>query len=453
MTVGPGLRGEAVGWLERILQERLCGDLRLERSGSEVLLRLHGADGSIRFERVGEGFLDPAPDVPCGLWSPEDEGWRAPLGRSLPAPGRAVMPAPLVSRRGLDRLVGYDILGLCHWMLARVEETERGQRDEHDRFMATSSHACRHDYLDRPIVDEWLGVLGQIVQSVWPRAALRHHAFTMRVSHDVDKMSSYAFRPWSAVLWDMGVDAVRRGEWGSAAMGPWVRIASRRALHPRDPLNTFEWIMDTSERNGLVSAFYFISGRTDRSRDAEYDLGHPAVRDLMARIHRRGHEIGLHPSYATYRRPDEIAREARTLRRIAGECGVHQAELGGRMHFLRWEQPTTLLGLSDAGLAYDASLGYADQPGFRCGTCFEYPGFDPISGKMVPIRLRPLVAMEQTVMAERYLGLGTGDEALGRFARLKDACRRVGGCFTLLWHNHQMRDARRRELYERVLDA
>lgn len=102
---------------------------------------------------------------------------------------------------------------------------------------------------------------------------------------------------------------------------------------------------------------------------------------------------------------------------------------------------------------YDSTLGYADHPGFRCGTCFEYPAFDPVSGMILKLRLRPLIAMECTVMATRYMGLGTGDAAFRKFKQLKDACNAVGGCFTLLWHNTELEMLPERRLYQAVISC
>lgn len=133
------------------------------------------------------------------------------------------------------------------------------------------------------------------------------------------------------------------------------------------------------------------------------------------------------------------------------EENITQEELGGRMHFLRWENPTTLQAWSDANMVYDTTLGYADRPGFRCGTCFEYPVYNPVAQQMLRIRIRPLIVMECTVIAKRYLGLGYSPEAENKFLSLKDVCRQVGGCFTLLWHNSQFCNQADYEIYGKVV--
>jgi hypothetical protein len=105
------------------------------------------------------------------------------------------------------------------------------------------------------------------------------------------------------------------------------------------------------------------------------------------------------------------------------------------MHYLRWSQSEILAIFNDVGLNYDSTLGYADVPGFRCGTCFEYPAFDPCALSILKLRIRPLIVMECSAISDKYMGLGTGDSVLNQFIKLKDRCKKVNGCFALLWHN------------------
>lgn len=442
----------ALAWLQTLLQERFGHALTLQVQGdSGLLLRLARDDEHIELPTVGGTFTRADSDLPCTQWDAAAEGWHVALPGALPAPGAAHLPSPLIEATPQGHRIHYDILGLAYWMLTRQEEVGRTDLDEHQRFPATSSHAFKHGYLERPIVDEWLHVLGQVIARTWPGLALKPHSFSMKVSHDVDAPSRYGFRSARGLVRAMGGDVLKRRDFGSAALAPWVRLRTRERLHPADGYNRFDWIMDQSERHGLRSAFYFICGRTDAEHDADYEPEHPAIRHLMRRIHERGHEIGLHPSYGTYQKPQLIRQEAGRLRKVMAEEGIRQAAIGGRMHYLRWEQPTTLQAWSDAVLTYDSTLSYADRPGFRCGTCFEYPAFNPVTQQALPLRVRPLVAMECTVMAPRYMGLGTGEAALAKFDQLKSACHAVGGNFTLLWHNSQFETAAERGLYVALL--
>lgn len=438
-------------WLALILEERFGHTFTLLQQPDNTLqVTLGAATPCITLQLDGVTFSRADSNLPCTPWNAAAEGWHTALHPVLPAPGASTLPSPLIEPTAQGWRIHYDILGLTYWMLSRQEEVGRTDLDAHGRFPATSCHGFKHGYLERPIVDEWLHILGQVITRTWPGLQFKQHSFSMKVSHDVDAPSRYGFASAKGLLRSMAGDVLKRGDIQSALRAPWIRLNTRDALHPSDSFNTFEWIMDMSDRHGLTSAFYFICGRTS-NMDAAYEPEHPAIRALMRRIHQRGHEVGLHPSYGSYQKPEIIAAEAQRLRRVAAEDGITQPEWGGRMHYLRWEQPTTLRAWADAGMDYDSTLSYADLPGFRCGTCFEYPAFDPVQGEILNVRVRPLIAMECTVMAPRYMGLGTGDAAHAKFSQLKDACCAVDGCFTLLWHNSQFETTAERDLYEAVL--
>lgn len=443
----------ALAWLQTLLQERFghLFELQVQPDGSCITMQLSGDTRCVTLALDGATFTRADSDLPCATWPASAEGWVTALPGNLPAPGAVHLSLPLIEATDNGGWhIGYDILGFAYWMLTRQEEVGRTDLDNHGRFPAIASHAFKHDYLECPIVDEWLHVLGQVITQTWPDIPLKQHQFSMKVSHDVDAPSRYGFASAKGMLRAIAGDVIKRGDIKNALRAPWIGLNTRDALHPSDPFNTFEWIMDLSDRHGLTSAFYFICGRSS-NMDADYEPEHPAIRHLMRRIHERGHEIGLHPSYGTYQKPELIAQEAHRLRTILTEENIQQNEIGGRMHLLRWEQPTTLRAWADASMDYDSTLSYADRPGFRCGTCFEYPAFDPVVGQALKLRVRPLVVMECSVMAPRYLGLGFGDKAKEKINSLKNSCMHVGGCFTLLWHNSELKTKEEQEFYMRIL--
>lgn len=443
-----------VRWLEALLKLRFHPAIKLrERQSGQLQLALNGHPTPIKLPALKNAFFHANKDLPCARWDGKAEDWLTVSDTPLPAPGVSELPQPLITKVDSTYTIGYDILGLTYWMLSRQEEAGRTDLDEHGRFPATASHAYKHGYLERPIVDEWLQVLKQIIQRTWPQLKLKQHDFNIKVSHDVDTPSYYAFRPWSDIPRICAGHVLKRLNPKQAIQAPIIKLNSKKRLHVTDPANTFDWIMDTSEQYGLTSAFYFICGRTDASKDADYDIAHPAILHLMRRIHERGHEIGLHPSYNTYQNPHIIVNEAKRLKQACAQEGIQQAQWGGRMHYLRWEQPTTLQGWEQAGMSYDSSLGYADHAGFRCGTCFEYPAFDPQTQQMLNLNIRPLIAMECSIMDAAYMNLGHGEAALDKLTELRNKCKAVNGSFTLLWHNNRLINKEERKLYQTVVSA
>ncbi|WP_350613057.1 polysaccharide deacetylase family protein [Pseudomonas sp. HY7a-MNA-CIBAN-0227] len=440
-----------LAWLQQVLSERFGHVFLLDLCADSIRLGLTGDSSYIHIALDGATFARADSDIDCAMWDAFAEGWCSSLEKPIPAPGASRLPHPLIERIGTGHRVNYDILGLCYWMLSRREEVGRTDLDGHGRFPSTSSHGFQHGYLDRPIVDEWLKVLGMVVQRQWPYLELKQNFFSMKVSHDVDVPSNYGFLGVKGFIRSIGRDLLKNHDYKSVFLAPLIRLDTKHRLSRYDVFNTFEWIMDQSDNHGLISAFYFICGRTDKVRDADYEVEHPAIRELIRRIRTRGHEIGLHPSYKSYQRPSAILAEAQRLRRVCNEEGVHQEQWGGRMHYLRWDPEITLQAWEDAGMSYDSTLGYADRAGFRCGTCFEYPAFNSVTAQALQLRIRPLIAMECTVIDACYMGLGKGEDAFAKFIELKNSCKAVGGCFTLLWHNSQFVEQADRVLFQSLL--
>lgn len=443
-----------VDWLQTLLRERFHDALRLRLGpGRSWVLFLDQDDRDIYIRCDFERFLGDPKTLACGHWLPRDEVSLLPAGCvGLPTPGLAQAPQDMVIEGEHGGTVNYDLLSLTYWMLSRHEEIARTDLDPHGRFPAEASHAFRHGYLERPIVDEWMFVLRRVIQAVWPNLPLREQRYTLVLSHDVDTPARYGLVGGGRLLRNILVDLLREPQRDRRALlsAPAIWRGSAQRIDKRDPFNTFDWIMDRSEEVGLRNAFYFLCGRTDRRRDGHYEPDHPAIIDLMKRINARGHEIGLHPSFNTYMDAQRLKTEAGRLRDICAAAGIRQEQYGVRMHYLRWSTPDTMRGLDAAGLSYDTTLGYAKHPGFRCGTCHEYQAFDPVLGQPLAIRLRPLIVMESTVIG----GMRPKDTgaAEARLVRLMEACHRVDGSFTLLWHNTMLEHPYQRRVYERVLD-
>ena len=169
---------------------------------------------------------------------------------------------------------------------------------------------------------------------------------------------------------------------------------------------------------------------------------------LLRSLHERGHEIGLHPSYRTFRDGEQTLREFQALRRACEEEDIDQPAFGGRQHYLRWENPITWQNWEDAGLAYDSTLSFADRAGFRCGVCFEYPVFNLRTRRSLKLRESPLIAMDASLLEYHRLSL---EQATAQLLELKRRCRLFEGEFTLLWHNDRLLSRRARKAYELTL--
>jgi hypothetical protein len=342
-----------------------------------------------------------------------------------------------------------DVFGSVFFLVTRYEEYVLGGRDEHERFPAADLLASREGFLHRPLVNEYAELLRSAIGVLWPRLRTRRRTFREHLSHDVD-WPGHPSLTLAQASRRAAADVVRRRDpaLGLTAFGAW---RARRAGQPaQDPYDTFDFIMERSEAAGLRSAFYFMPGCTDPRYDSPYTLAEPWIGRLIRRIADRGHELGLHPSYGTFRRPELIAAEFEELRSTCARLGIEQETWGGRQHFLRWENPTTWRAWASAGLAYDGSLGFSSVAGFRSGICCEHPVYDLEQRCALTLRERPLVVMEMAVMR---FDRRDGGDGVATIERLRQTCRRYEGDFSLLWHNSQLASPRQRRLYVRALAA
>jgi len=445
---------------ETLLSDFLGLSFTEERhGGAETIITCPGSPGRLHLPDIllrASDWLEPTslPNTPLDRWQHVPRHVRLTPGYDdLPILyGRRHASGDYLWRDGEALHLGVDVFGSCLFMLGRYEELVRSERDVHGRFAYHASLAAQENIVLRPLVNEYVELLWTSLQQLWPHLRRRSRQARLFLSHDVD-----------IHLWNNDHDPRRLLKALKADLGGW-RDASRgrfslsrsvvdawRGRYDHDPFNTYAWLMDRSERLNVHAAFNFIAAPRHAENGGSYELTDPWVRHLMRHIHTRGHEIGLHPSYGTYRDPERIKHEWTVLRETTNALGIDQPAWGGRQHYLRWEAPTTWQSWADAGLTYDSSVGFADHVGFRAGTCYEYRTFNLLTGQPLPLFERPLVVMDASLLQRNYMNLQP-QEALKVVRALIRACARFQGDFALLWHNSQFVRASDVWLFDQILD-
>jgi hypothetical protein len=347
-----------------------------------------------------------------------------------------------------DPVCGIDVFGSIFLLLTRYEEIARPVRDDHDRYPGYASLAAVEGFHRRPLADDYADVLWRAIRGLWPGLERRRFAFDLQLTHDVDQPWAALGLPLRGVWRSLLGDLFRRHDPILAALRTRALVAARGGRVRHDPFDTFDLLMEVSESRGLRSTFYFQAAGRDRSFAPTYDVADPSIRRLMQRIRARGHEVGLHGSYGSYRSTDLLGRELAALKDACRAAGIEQDTWGIRQHYLRFENPWTWRAQEAAGLAYDSTLGYADTIGFRPGTCREFPVFDLLARRALNLRERPLMIMDVTMFG--YLGLGRA-EAIEQATALVRACRDRGGKGVVCYHNSSLARRRDRVTYRELI--
>jgi hypothetical protein len=463
IRIPQGHKAERVYILTILIKDFLGFDIRIKTGqGSKTTISLMNGkeihlDDSF-FSKPESDWLKTSslPEEPCKVWDTRGSC----LDVTLLVSGIPIIYGKQLSNGSYFSLkenmieLGLDIFGSSFFMLSRYEEAiYEGPTDKHNRFPYHQSLAYKDNFLNRPIINEYLEILWACIKRLCPELKRRKRLFRFLPTHDVDIPTDPSTRNlFFATKHILFGDILKRQDFkrAKARARNWIGV-QKNGLSV-DHYNNFDLQMSLSEKNNLRSTFNFISDHTAGGADGFYSIDEPFIRNLLTQINERGHEIGIHPSYNSYGSSSTISKELKILQKVCLEEKIFQEKWGGRQHFLRFKIPETFINLDKAGLEYDNTMTYAGHAGFRCGICYEYPAYDLKTRRCLKLRIRPLIAMDCSVVDEKYMGLGTGTEAYKYLNGLKIACKQFHGDFSFLWHNNWLVQPEEKDLYESLIN-
>lgn len=317
---------------------------------------------------------------------------------------------------------GGDIIASTFFMLTRWEEMLKTKRDKHNRFPASESYAHKNNLLLRPIVNEYVEFFWKILRHLGLRETRLKKNFTIIPTHDVDlpKMWWNVKDFYTSLL---GALVKRRS---IEEFKHLINLYSQKKIKKKDPFDTFDQLMDLSEKNGLTSHFFFMSGGTS-NKDNFYKISHPFVKSLIRKIRKRGHKIGFHPSYNSYNNLELFKKEKNLLEEVA------EQEINfGRQHFLRFDVTKTWSIWNDANMKWDSTISFADHVGFRSGVCYPFSTYDLLNRKKLDLIERPLIVMDGSLVTYQKSNL---KKSIQLVQVLKSRVKNYNGEFVFLWHN------------------
>ena len=377
---------------------------------------------------LADADLVYAPSAPAsGLWIPAQpeaqeffEGQEAFPGVAVHRAAGLTLLFPPVAEGGV---VPGDIVASAFYLLARWDEYRVAERDRFGRLPFDSSAFARIAGLDieDPAVEGYLAALREALGMPAP------DSWSVFLTHDIDRIR-------------------RRTPRGIARSVKRRRHRALRDLTGHDPWDNVPDLLETTWRRGLRSTVFLIGRNQHRLDGTPRRTYERERRNLAAAVHAAGSEVALHGAFASSESLEALEDELAVLRAEAGPVR------GVRFHYLRFRYHDTPLRVEAAGLAYDASLGFSERPGFAAGYARPFRPWIVGEEREARITLVPLAVMDTTLHS--HLGLAP-DEARDRALRVLDAVRRAGGAAALLWHNTYLADERAPgydRLWEDLLD-
>ena len=318
-----------------------------------------------------------------------------------------------------------DLFAGAFFMLTRWEEALEVKKDLHNRFPASAAAIVKEGFVLRPVVDEYTFLLRNWLLAIGYLIPDNTSTYKVIPTCDVDIPFYWRSKPvWKAL--------------GGRLLKHWNLIESAKDLSAykavqsgkeKDPYDTFDYLMTLAEKNGNRFQFNFIGGGKTKF-EGYYKIDDPQIKTLIAEMKSRGHGIGLHPSYDACNDASLIIEQKQAVEINAG-VSINQS----RQHYLRFALPETWRHLAAAGIEEDSTLGYAAEPGFRCGTCKPFPVFDIHQREQLPLIERPLLIMDVSFRMYKNLSI---EESIDLCEKIKAQVRKHNGELVILWHNSNL---------------
>ena len=345
---------------------------------------------------------------------------------------------PITNHQSL--ITNIDIFASSFFMLTRWEEYVKNSRDKHNRFSAKDSLAYEFNFLHRPIVNEYIEYLWNMLIELGIEQKREDREYKLIMTHDVDFPLRYF--SFSKLIDEIKEDLFKykRYKFALNKLKEYILI---KFNFRKDVFNTFDYML-TKEREANINSYYFFMGEgTDFRYDDNYDINSPFIKNLAIKILNYNNTIGIHPSFNTYNNPKQFTKEKQKIEEafdIKIECG--------RQHYLRFEVPTTWQIWEDNNMKWDSTLSYADKEGFRCGVCYEFSVFNFLTRKKLKLKEKPLIVMEGSFF--RYQSNVSMHEVEEEIYKLINIVKKYRGDFVFLWHNSAFTEENK-ILYEKIL--
>lgn len=335
--------------------------------------------------------------------------------------------------------IPFDLFGAAFYLMTRYEEYNNQAWDKHGRFDHQVSIAYKHDFLQRPIIDEWVLKLKVMLTDKYPELQIGTPRYQFVSTIDVD----YPYRYLGKSKWLMLAKMAKRLM--QLDVEAFTRMLKVLFYLEKDPYQQFKYLDELHHELGCkYTMFVHVGPLGKHDRHTIYPLFF--FRYYLRKQH-HSHVIGIHPSYHASFSKDEIKQEKSKLERYL------QSPVGcSRHHYLRIWMPYTYRHLNEIGIKRDFSMGYAGMHGFRAGTCHPHFFYDVERDEETLLMIHPTILMDGTLNFYQKL---SPEQGLTVCKEMVDKCRNVNGQFVLLWHNNSLSDLDEwtgwKSVYEEVL--
>ncbi len=319
-----------------------------------------------------------------------------------------------------------DFFALAFFLTTRYEEYLPFNGDKYGRFSAKKSLAYKNNFLQKPIVSIWAKKIQKMISEHYPNFIFPEKKYSYTPTIDIDNAYAYLGKSFARTLGGFA-RAIAKSDWDDFGKRKNVLLKKEK-----DPYDTYDFQMEIHKKYRLKPVYFLLMGDWD-TNDKNLPHTNQQMQALIKNISQNA-ETGIHPSFASNQYSEKIKIEKERLEIIRNSPITKS-----RQHFLMLRFPQTYQNLVASGITDDYTMGFADEIGFRSGTCTPYKWYDLEKEEETNLTLHPFAVMDGTL--NNYLKLSP-EKAIEKIKLIVAEIKNVNGEFISIWHNETLGDWR-----------
>lgn len=335
--------------------------------------------------------------------------------------------------------IHFDIFSAIFFLITRYEEYYNYTPDKHERYPHTDSLLYKNNWLERPIVDEWIEALRRLLNEKCG-FDINSKTFSFLPTYDIDIAWSYKHKGIVRNAGGLFKDIL------NLKLGAVAKRLSVNIINTEDPYLSFPFMYSLHNQYKYKPLFFVLAAlKTDRY-DKNINPNHKAMQKLIRSFTEQG-IVGIHPSYNSGKNNQLFKDEKAVL-----EKTIDKSINISRQHFIRLFLPHTYRQLIADGITDDYSMGYGTHIGFRAGTGSSFFWYDIENEKQTDLKIHPFCFMDSTAHYDMKL---SASEAFARLEKMELFLHGTNSRLITVFHNFSLGTDKEwsgwRELYAQYL--
>lgn len=308
-----------------------------------------------------------------------------------------------------ESAVPFDVLAASFYMLTRYEEYLPQVKDSLGRFMAKSSLAHQHGFLQMPVVDLWALRIKQVLNTRFNGIEWESKNFHVELICEVNEAFAYQKKGWFRTL-----EGVASDLW-KLKFGKIVNRAKVILGIMKDPYHTYNYMINKARKSKANLRVFFGLGNYS-SHEKSINANSYTYQKLIKSIADYC-PIGLRLSYDSQKNIAEFKTERKRFEQITHRPASHTF-----CQYAKISLPNTYRTLIEQEVTADYSMGYQDYAGFRAGTCTPFLFYDLDYEIQTPLLVVPFCLSKNM-----FVNITSHEKGMEQASQLINSVKQVNG--------------------------